>query len=165
MSIYLHSAVPAWVCHALPGPWFSAVLLHYELFAPLQLEGGNNAQLALSVSAVGRVQDADSILGSVVKILTAAGTITLDDTSISFSVSISHHKSVLFNMLLAHNFVCTFLVLCMAISSYQTLSMPSTIETPAAAHMHLAVEFITCSHRVNYACRRIWRPSSERAGS
>ena len=52
----------------------------------LQIEGGNNAQLALGVNAVARVQQAGSIHGSVVRILTAAGTITLDDTSILFNV-------------------------------------------------------------------------------
>lgn len=52
----------------------------------LQIEGGDDAQLALSVTAVARVKSANSIHGSVVKILTAAGTITLDDTSIIFTV-------------------------------------------------------------------------------
>lgn len=104
-----------------PVPGFLLSCYIMSCFAPLQLEGGNNAQLALSVSAVGRVRDAGSILGSVVKILTAAGTITLDDTSISFSVSISHHKLVLFNMLLARRILCTRPCTGMAISSYQTL--------------------------------------------
>lgn len=57
-----------------------------SVYACMQIEGGDNAQLALGVNAVARVQQAGSIHGSVVKILTAAGTITLDDTSILFTV-------------------------------------------------------------------------------
>lgn len=56
----------------------------------MQIEGGHNAQLALAVNAVARVQKTESIHGSVIKILTAAGTITLDDTSILPTARRSH---------------------------------------------------------------------------
>ncbi|KXZ51414.1 hypothetical protein GPECTOR_12g376 [Gonium pectorale] len=55
----------------------------------LLIKGAGSVELALKVDGVARVPMAGSVLGTVVRIVTSAGTITLDNTVVSFSSSIA----------------------------------------------------------------------------
>ncbi|KAG2423845.1 hypothetical protein HXX76_015005 [Chlamydomonas incerta] len=55
----------------------------------LYLKGAGTAELALQVQGVARVPSVNSVHGSIVRIVTMAGTITLDDTVIVFSSDIA----------------------------------------------------------------------------
>ncbi|KXZ42974.1 hypothetical protein GPECTOR_108g169 [Gonium pectorale] len=55
----------------------------------LLIKGSGSVELALKVDGVARVPMAGSMLGTVVRIVTSAGTITLDNTVVSFSSSIA----------------------------------------------------------------------------
>ncbi|KAG2441269.1 hypothetical protein HYH02_010111 [Chlamydomonas schloesseri] len=55
----------------------------------LYLKGAGVAELALQVQGVARVPSANSVHGSIVRIVTVAGTITLDDTVIVFSTEMA----------------------------------------------------------------------------
>ncbi|KXZ51411.1 hypothetical protein GPECTOR_12g373 [Gonium pectorale] len=63
-----------------------AVLMELDY---LLIKGAGSVELALKVDGVARVPMADSVLGTVVRIVTSAGTITLDNTVVSFSSSIA----------------------------------------------------------------------------
>lgn len=79
-----HATQPR-IARQLHAAWMSACVC-VALPPPVQIEGGNDAQLALGVHAVARVAQEGSIHGTVVKILTLAGTVTLDGTSILLTV-------------------------------------------------------------------------------
>ncbi|KAG2452153.1 hypothetical protein HYH02_003185 [Chlamydomonas schloesseri] len=53
------------------------------------IESGTGAQLALMVNGVARVPKDDSVWGSVVRIISSAGTLTLDDTIVHFSSDVA----------------------------------------------------------------------------
>ncbi|KAG2425078.1 hypothetical protein HXX76_013987 [Chlamydomonas incerta] len=55
----------------------------------IYVESGNGAQVALMVNGVARVPKDDSVWGSVVRILSSAGTLTLDDTIVHFSSDVA----------------------------------------------------------------------------
>ncbi|KXZ42180.1 hypothetical protein GPECTOR_189g292 [Gonium pectorale] len=63
-----------------------AVLMELDY---LLIKGAGSVELALKVDGVARVPMAGSVLGTVVRIVTSAGTITLDSTVVSFSSSIA----------------------------------------------------------------------------
>ncbi|KXZ41751.1 hypothetical protein GPECTOR_295g796 [Gonium pectorale] len=63
-----------------------AVLMELDY---LLIKGAGSVELALKVDGVARVPMEGSVLGTVVRIVTSAGTITLDNTVVSFSSSIA----------------------------------------------------------------------------